>query len=583
MQSASNRARLRALALGLCVVVVASTAAATQPAQYDVLIRGGTIYDGSGQPGFVGDVGVTADRIVYVGSSAGAAAKRVIEAHGLAVAPGFINMLSWANESLLADGNAQSDVRQGVTLEVMGEGWSEGPLTPGMKRLNEERQSDIRYPIEWDTLGGYLDAVARRGISSNIASFVGATTIRVNVLGEADIDPSPQQLTRMQALVRQAMQEGAMGVGSALIYAPGSYAETPELKALVSEAARCDGMYISHMRSEGDRLIEAIDEVIDISRATGARATIYHFKQLGVDNWPKIDTAIARVEQARKQGLQIAANIYPYTYGGTGLSSVMPPWVQAGGLEESLVRLRDPAARARIVAQMHVKGADWENLYLASGGAQGIILAGFKSDSLKPLTGLTLAAVAQKRGKSPEETAMDLIVEDGSRVSALYRLMSETNVARGVGVPWISFGSDEAAPSTTGEVFRKYQSHPRAFGTFARILGHYVRDAKMVTLPDAIRRLSALPAASLHVRDRGQLKQGWLADIAVFDPGTIADHATYEHPMAYATGMREVLINGTLVLSGGEHTGARPGRVVRGPGWSGWPDGGACRRAVASK
>ncbi|HEY4367469.1 MAG TPA: D-aminoacylase [Steroidobacteraceae bacterium] len=580
MQSSNRESRLLALVLGLCAVTTTSPAAAAQPTQYDVLIRGGTIYDGSGQPGFVGDVGVIADRIAYVGRSTDVTAKRVIDAQGLAVAPGFINMLSWANESLIVDGNAQSDVRQGVTLEVMGEGWSEGPFTPEMKRLNTERQTDIHYPVQWDTLGGYLDTIVRRGISPNIASFVGATTVRVNVLGEGDVDPTPPQLARMQALVRQAMQEGAMGVGSALIYAPGSYAETPELKALMSEVARCDGMYISHMRSEGDRLIEAIDEVIDISRSTGARATIYHFKQLGVDNWPKIDMAIGRVDQARKQGLQIAANIYPYTYGGTGLSSVMPPWVQAGGLEASLVRLRDPATRSRIIAQMHVKGEDWENLYLAAGGADGIILAGFRSDELKPLTGQTLAAVARKRGKSPEETAIDLLVEDGSRVSALYRLMSEENVARGVAVPWMSFGSDEAAPSTSGEVFQKYQSHPRAFGTFAKVLGHYVRETKTVTLTDAVRRLSALPAASLHIRDRGQLKQGWFADIAIFDPATIADRATYEKPMAYAVGMREVMINGTLVLSGGEHTGARPGRVVRGPGWSGWPDGGACSKVA---
>jgi len=569
---------LRSLIGGLCAVMVCAVAAAAEPPHYDILIRNGTIYDGSGQAGFVGDVGVTADRIVYVGRSADATAKRVIDARGLAVAPGFINMLSWANESLIADGDAQSDIRQGVTLEVMGEGWSEGPLSPQMQRRASERQTDVKYPVQWTTLGGYLDHIVRRGISPNVASFVGATTIRSNELGEEDLDPSAQQLVRMRALVRQAMQEGALGVGSALIYPPGSYAETPELIALVGEAARCDGTYISHMRSEGDRLIEAVDEVIDIARATGAPATIYHFKQLGVDNWPKIDAAIARVEQARSAGLKITANIYPYTYGGTGLSAAMPTWVQAGGQEQWLARLRDPAIRARVAAEMNVKGKDWENLYLAAGGAEGIILAGFRSDALKPLTGQTLAEVARKRGKTAEETAMDLVVEDGSRISAFYRVMSEPNVKRGIGLPWMSFGSDEAAPSISGEVFQKYQSHPRAFGTFARILGHYVREEGGVTLADAIRRLSALPAQNLRLQERGSLKPGWFADITVFDPATIDDRATHEHPMAYAAGMREVLINGTLVLSGGEHTGARPGRVVRGPGWSGWPGGGACRR-----
>lgn len=567
--------RIRRMSASLLLAALIG-ASAPPAADYDLLIRGGTLYDGSGAPGVVGDIAVKGDRIVHLGGKAPGTAKETIDAQGLAVAPGFINMLSWANDSLIEDGRAQSDIRQGVTLEVMGEGTSSGPLNPQMKKLAVERQGDIKYPIAWTTLGEYLDFLTKKGVSTNVASFVGAATVRENVLGEDDVDPTPAQLAEMRRIVRTAMQEGAMGVGSSLIYAPASYAETPELIALVSEAAQCGGMYISHMRSEGDRLIEAIDELIEISRASGAPAEIYHLKQAGQDNWGKLDAAIARIEDARKQGLRITADMYPYAIAGTGLDAAMPTWVQAGGLETWIERLRDPKIRARVIAEMKAPGEGWENLYRAAGGAENLIVVGFKNPALKPLTGKTLAEVAAMRGKSPEDTAIDLVIEDGSRVGTLYRLMSEDNVRRQIGLPWMSFGSDEEAAATEG-VFLKYNNHPRAYGTFARVLGHYVRDQKAATLPDAIRRLSALPAENLGLKQRGRLARDYLADIVVFDPATIADRATVAKPAQYATGMRHVIVNGVPVLRDGEHTGAKPGRVVRGAGWTGWPDGGRCK------
>ncbi|RJF93976.1 N-acyl-D-amino-acid deacylase family protein [Sphingomonas cavernae] len=567
--------RIRRMSASLLLAVLIGASAPAAP-EYDLLIRGGTLYDGSGDAGVVGDIAVKGDRIVHLGGKAPGSAKQTIDAKGLAVAPGFINMLSWANDSLIEDGKAQSDIRQGVTLEVMGEGTSSGPLTPEMKKRAVERQGDIRYPITWTSLGEYLEFLTKKGVSPNVASFVGAATVRINVLGEGDVDPNADQLAQMRSIVRTAMREGAMGVGSSLIYAPASYAETPELIALTSEAARCGGMYISHMRSEGDRLIEAIDELIAISKASGAPAEIYHLKQAGQDNWGKLDAAIARIEAARADGLRITANMYPYAIAGTGLDASMPTWVQAGGVEAWIERLRDPQVRARVIAEMKAPGKGWENLYRAAGGAENLIVVGFKNPALKPLTGKTLAEVAKARGKSPEDTAIDLVIEDGSRVGTLYRLMSEDNVRRQIGLPWMSFGSDEEAAATEG-VFLKYNNHPRAYGTFARVLGHYVRDQKAATLPDAIHRLTALPARNLGLKERGRLAAGNYADIVVFDPAKIADHATVSKPAQYATGMRHVVVNGVQVLKDGEHTGATPGRVVRGAGWTGWPGGGQCK------
>jgi N-acyl-D-amino-acid deacylase len=566
----------RSIAAAVAVTALFATSAAPVRATYSVLIHGGTIYDGSGGAPYVGDVALKGDRIVYVGPHAPGRATRVIDARGKAVSPGFINMLSWAVESLIADGRGMSDTYQGVTLEVFGEGDSMGPLNPEMKKLALKRQGDIKYPITWTTLGQYLEFLQKKGVTPNVASFVGATTVRVHELGEKDVDPTPAQLTRMRALVRQAMKEGALGVGSALIYSPATYAETPELTALVTEAGKCGGMYISHMRSEGNKLLEAIDELITISRDSGAPAEIYHFKQAGQPNWGKIDAAIARVNAARAAGQRITANMYTYTAGATGLDATMPPWVQSGGLEAWEKRLKDPAVRARLIKEMRTPSNEWENLLLLSGGPQNVLLVSFKNPKLKYLTGKTLAEVAKMRGKSPEETAMDLVIEDDSRVGTEYFIMSEDNVKRETALPWMSLGSDEASPAPEG-VFLKSQSHPRAYGNTARLLGHYVRDEHTTTLQDAIRRITSLPATNIGIKQRGWLKPGYYADVVVFDPATIQDHATYAKPNQLATGVQDVFVNGVQVMKNGKHTGAKPGRFLRGPGWTGWPGGGACK------
>ena len=565
--------RMSAIAVA---VALFATSAAPVPASYSVLIHDGTIYDGSGSTPYVGDVALKGDRIVYVGPHAPGHAARVIDATGKAVSPGFINMLSWAVESLIADGRGMSDTYQGVTLEVFGEGDSMGPLTPEMKAKALKREGDIKYPISWTTLAQYLDFITRKGVTPNVASFVGATTVRVHELGEKDVQPTPAQLIRMRALVRQAMKDGALGVGSALIYAPATYAKTPELVALTQEAGKCGGMYISHMRSEGNKLLEAIDELITISRESGAPAEIYHFKQAGQSNWGKLDAAITRVNAARASGDRVSANMYTYLAGATGLDAAMPPWVQSGGLEAWIARMKDPAVRARLVKEMRTPTNEWENLMLLTGSPDKILLVAFKNPKLKPLTGKTLGEVARMRGKSPEETAMDLVIEDGSRVGTVYFLMSEDNVKREVGLPWMSFGSDEGSPAPEG-VFLKSHSHPRAYGNVARLLGHYVRDEHAATLQDAVRRLTSLPASNLGIRQRGALKPGFYGDVVVFDPARIQDHATFDKPKQLATGVDDVFVNGVQVLADGKHTGAKPGRFVRGPGWTGWPGGGACK------
>lgn len=558
------------------VVEAVEPATAAAPTSYDVLIRNGMIYDGSGRPPFAGDVAIKGDRIVYAGAARAATAAKVVDAKGLAVSPGFINMLSWATESLLVDPLAQSDLRQGVTLEVMGEGWSMGPLNDEMKKLAVERQGDIKYPIEWTTLGEYLSLLGRRGTSVNVASFVGATTVRQHELGENDVDPTPEQLERMRALVRQAMEEGALGVGTSLIYPPASFAETDELVALTTEAARCGGTYISHMRSEGDRLLESIDEVIEISRRSGAPAEIYHLKQVGRANWHKLDEVVAKVEAARASGLKITADMYTYTAGATGLAASMPPWVQNGGNEAMLERLKDPATVARVKREMLQPGKNWENLYLHA-GADGVQLASLTEPSLKPFIGKTVAQVAKTRGVSPEQAVIDLVLADKGRSGAIYFLMSEENVKRQAAISWVSFGSDGEASAPEG-VFLKSSTHPRAYGNFARFLGKYVRDEKVVPLAEAVRRLTSQPASNLGLRDRGLLKAGMAADVVLFDPATIADHSTFAKPMQYATGVHQVFVNGIQVLKDGEPTGAKPGRFVKGAGWRGWPDGGACRK-----
>jgi len=540
-----------------------SVAACAAPTQYDILIRNGTIYDGSGGAPVTGDIAINGDTIVSVGAIGSATGRTEIDAKGLAVAPGFINMLSWAGTPLLADGRSQSDIRQGVTLEVFGEGTSGGPLTDAMKTEMLEQQGDIKYAIEWTTLKEYLDHLVAKGVSTNIASFVGATTVRTQVLGEQDREPTEAELQTMRGLVAQAMREGALGVGSSLIYAPAFYAKTPELIALARVAGEYGGIYISHMRSEGNRLLEAVDELITIAREAKVPAEIYHLKAAGKENWSKLDDVIRKVEAARAEGAEISADMYTYTAGSTGLDAAMPPWVQEGGYASWAGRLKDPKIRQRVLREMATRTTDWENLYLAA-GAKGTLLVGFKNDALKPLTGKTLAEVAKSRGTSPEDTAIDLVIEDGSRVQVVYFLMSEENVRRQMALPWMSFSSDAGSMAPEG-VFLKSSTHPRAYGSFARVIGRYTRDG-VLTLQDAVRKLTSQPARVLRIEKRGSLAPGYFADVAIFDPAKVEDHATYEKPHQYSTGMVHVLVNGVTVLKDGVHTGATPGRVVKGPG-----------------
>lgn len=544
---------------------------------HDIIIRHGLIYDGSGKPPYPGEVAIDGDRIAYVGPHAPGKGRNEINVHGNAVAPGFINMLAHPEESLIVDGRALSDLRQGVTLEVMGE-MSMGPLNDEMKAQAVSQQGDIHFDVDWTTLGEYLEKLQHKGVSPNVASFVSAATVRTYVLGEDDVQPSDSQLSQMRQLVHHAMEEGALGLTTALIYNPATYAKTPELIALAKESGRCGGMYIAHMRSEGDRLIEALDETIDIAKQSGAPAEIYHLKVGGKANWPKLDEVIRKVEMARASGIRITADMYVYTAGATGLDAAMPPWVQEGGLEKWIARLKDPAVRERVAKDMLDPAPTWENL-LQRAGSQGALLLAFKNPDLKPLTGKTLAEVANMRGVSPEEAAMELVAEDGSRVGVAYFLMSEENIRREVALPWVSFGSDAEAPAPEG-AFLKSSAHPRTYGNFARVLAKYVRDEKVVSLQEAIRRLSAFPAETLSLNDRGRLKDGYFADVVVFDPKTIQDLATYDKPHQLAVGVQDVWINGIAALRNGEATRAPSGRFIRGRAWSGSSRGG-CRNSSA--
>ena len=549
-----------------CGALIFASCAAVASPKYDVVIRNGIIYDGSGQQPFQADIAIKADKIVGIGDFKKASAKTVIDAHQMAVAPGFINMLSWATTRLIQDGRSQSDIRQGLTLEVVGEGESMGPLNSKMKAEMQADQGDIKFRVEWNTLGQGFQWLQKRGISCNIASYVGAATIRQNVLGEDNRVPTPAELQKMKDLAAEAMQEGAVGVSSALIYAPGVYASTDELIELAKVSSRYDGIYTSHMRSEGNSLLEAIDEFIRISREANCRGEIFHLKAAGQPNWSKLDDAIAKIENARKQGLRVSADMYNYTAAGTGLDAMFPPWVHEGGFAKWAERMKDPAIRARLLKEVSTPSKDWENFYLAAGSPDKMIFIGFKSEKLKPLTGKTLADVARMRGTSPIETAMDLIIEDGSRIETVYFLMSEENVRKQLQLPWVSFCSDAGSYSSEG-IFLKSSVHPRGYGNFARLLGKYVRDEKIVPLEEAIRRLTSQPATNLKLKDRGMLKVGYFADVVIFDPKTIQDHATFDHPHQYSTGVVYVFVNGTQVLKNGEHTGAKPGRFVRGPGY----------------
>jgi|GEM_PF-30643 len=548
-----------------CLLIAARALSAEPPDAFDLVIRGGLVHDGSGAPPKTADIGIVGDAIRAVGDLSDAAAKETVDARGRIVAPGFINVLSWATDSLIENGLGESDIRQGVTLEVFGEGWSMGPLNESMRRDVIAEQGDIRFDVPWTTLGEYLAHLERRGVAPNVASFVGATTVRIHELGYADRPPTDEELDRMRRLVRDAMEQGALGIGSSLIYAPASYSTTEELIALCREAAAYDGIYVSHLRSEGDRFLEGVDELITIAEQANIAAEIYHLKAAGEANWPKFEPAIAKVEAARGRGLGITANMYPYTAGSTGLSAAMPPWVQEGGFERWRDRLRDASVRTRVAREMREPPDRWENLLLAAGSPDRVLLVGFRNPDLKHLTGMSLGAVARRRGVSAEVAAMDLVIEDGSRVDCVYFLMSEENVRRGLALPWVAFGSDSAALSPSG-VFLKSATHPRAYGCFARLLGKYVRDERIMSMESAIHRMTGWPARTLGIRRRGLVRRDYFADLVVFDAESILDKSTYETPHQFATGMRHVVVNGRVVLRDGEPTEARPGRFVRGPG-----------------
>jgi len=553
-------------ALLLIVFVLTATwMACSAPVEYDVVIRNGTIYDGSGAPPITADVAVQGDVIAAIGYVPDAAAKAVIDAKGLAVAPGFINMMSHAEGSLLADGLSQSDIRQGVTLEVMGEGRSMGPVNDRTKQDLRQYHS-IKSEFEWQTLDGYLRRLETRGVSPNVASFMGTTTARIHELGQENRPPTAEELDRMRALVRQAMEEGALGVASALMQVPGPFADTQELIELAKVAAEYDGLYASHMRFSGARLLDGIDEVITIAREAGIRAEVFHLKAVGQANAPKLDLAITNIEKARADGLEVTADVYPYNAGSGGLTAAMPPWVGEGGQEARVKRLKDPATRKRIAREMLTPSDEWENLYLGVGGPSGYQVVGLKNPDLKHLNGKTIAEIAEIWNTSPEEAAMDLIIKDDSKVMSVGFSMSQKNVDRKIPVPWISFCTDSPSVATEG-IFLESHIHPRAYGSFPRILAKYVREDRVLTMEAAIRKMTSLPATTLRLDRRGMLKEGYFADIVIFDPDTVQDHATYEKPHQYSTGIQHVLVNGVAVVKDGEHTGATPGRVVRGPGW----------------
>jgi len=550
------------LILLLLTIIISSCSA---PTNYDILIKNGTIADGSGNATYVGHVGINADTIAAVGDI-NATGNVEIDATGLMVAPGFINMLSWATESLIADGKSQSDIRQGVTLEVFGEGWSMGPLSEELKKESQENQTDLKFDIDWTTLDEYLQFLVKRGISPNVASFIGATTVRINHIGFEDRAPTDEEMASMKDMVRKAMEDGALGVGSSLIYAPAFYSSTEELIELCKVASEYDGMYISHMRSEGNKILESIDELIQIADEANIRAEIYHLKMGGKDNWSKYDDVVKKIDSARTAGLQITTDMYTYVAGSTGLNASMPPWVQEGGYKKWAERLKDPKIRKKVYQEMISPTDEWENLMYAAGTPDNLLLVGFENDSLRHYTGKTLAEVAKIHGKTPEETAMDLVIADGSRVGTVYFLMSEENVKKQMTLPYMSFGSDAGSMAPEG-VFLNYSTHPRAYGNFARVLGKYVRDEKVIPLEEAIYKLTKLPATNLKIKNRGSLTEGYFADLAIFDPKTIQDHATFADPHQLSTGMIHVFVNGEQVLKDGEHTGALPGQVVRGPGY----------------
>lgn len=574
---AADCSRRSKIALVVALALAGASCSREQAPVYDLVVAGGTVYDGSGGEPFVGDVAVKGDRIVYVGPKAEGGAKQVVQAQGKAVAPGFINAMSHATYSLLTDRSAESDLRQGVTLEVMGEGSSPGPLTEAMAAKTEEDESP--RPFKWRTFGQYMEGVEKLGVSVNFAGWVGATTVRSNVLGDENVKPTPEQLQQMGQLVRGAMEEGALGLSTALIYLPGLFADVDELSALATESGKCGGMYVSHMRSEGDHFIEALDELIEIARRSQAPAEVFHIKVGDPKNWPKMTTALEKIREARKQGVRITADMYTYPASGTGMTASMPPWVQEGGPEKFRARLQDPKLRARVIAEMREPVTDWENVMRGAGGPKGVMLASFKNEKLRPLIGKTLAEVAQMRGVSAEEAALQLVEEDESRVGVFYFTMNEDNLKMQIQEPYVSFGSDAPAVTAAGETLSS-GAHPRTYGTFARVFAKYVREDKLLTVQEAVRRLTSLPAGNYSLTDRGSLKTGYFADIVVFDPATIQDHSTYVDPHRYSTGVSDVIVNGVPALANGEPTEARPGRYIRGRAWTG-NEGGGCKASAS--
>ena len=551
--------------IAILLVVLSTLISCQQKTSYDTIIRNGLVYDGNGGEPFKADIAIQNDSIAFIGDLSNATAKNEVDAKGLAVAPGFINMMGHSEESLFQDGRAQSDIRQGVTTEIFGES-SFGPLNANMKNQMQNGQGDVRYNVSWNTLGEYMQVLEKKGIAPNIASFVGSGAVRQYVIGEANVAPTPAQLDSMKLLVDQAMEEGALGITNALIYPVDFFAKTDELIALAKEASKYGGTYSSHMRSEGNKLLEAVEELITISKEANIPAEIFHLKAGGKDNWPKMDSVIKRVERARKEGLDITSDMYTYLAGATGMTSAFPPTLQDGGFGKLRERLQDPKIRAEMKLAMNTNAPGWENLYYGAGGAEHVLLLGFKQDSLKKFTGKTLAEAAKIRNKSPEETAMDLIIQDSTRVGVAYFLMNEDNVKKQVALPWVSFGSDEGSYTNEG-VFLKSNAHPRAYGNFARVIGHYVRDEKVLTLQAAIQKLANLPAKHLKLQKRGELKTGYYADIVIFDPAKVKDNATFEKPHQYADGMVDVFVNGINVFKNGEPTGIAAGRFVKGPGY----------------
>ena len=542
------------------------TACTEQPPHFDTLITGGTVYDGSGEPAYRADVGIRDDRIAAVGDLINATASTIIDASGKAVSPGFINMIGWGVTTLIEDGRGISDLSQGITLEVFGEGQSLGPLSPAMKADFPTYYGGMA--AQWTSLGEYLEFLEQKGVSPNIASFIGAATPRIHVLGRDDIDPTPEQLEAMQALVDEAMREGALGVASSLIYTPASFAETEELIALAKVAAQHGGIYASHIRNEGKGIFEALEEFLTIVREANIPGEIYHIKISYPPYWDRFDEVVAMIESARAEGLQVTADMYPYPAGSTGLDATMPAWVQEGGIDRWIERMQDPETRNRLKREMQGESDSWDNR-LASGGAERVLLVEFQNPALKRYAGMTLAEVAAERGTSAEETAMDLIIEDRTRVGAMFFNQSEDVVRQAVQLDWVSFCTDAVAIAAEGEQLKNHR-HPRTYGTFPRVLGHYSRELGLLSLEQTVRRASALPADNLSLRDRGYVREGYYADVLVFDPETITDHATFEQPHQYSTGMEYVLVNGITVIADSKHTGALPGRVVRGPGWEGW-------------